>query len=308
MKKQMKWLVLILVLTSIVALLPHGNSQGVLYRVSGGENEMYLLGSIHIGSREMYPFGQSIQKAILQADALVFECDTQSERAMADTRSLMQYAAGDELAAHVSAECMEKLSRVAEKAGYDMTALERLKPWAITSLFSMETLAAQMGTGDVSQASKLGVENAVHRYEKEKRILYLETASEQLGLMDAFSPSLQEYLLEDACNAILEPEKALDEDLRHWPEWWKTGNAQAFAETYLRGLEKEERPELTREYHETLMTRRNRSMAQSLAQMLEDSEIGDSFVTVGLMHLVLPNDSILDELQQMGYQVEKIEN
>lgn len=310
MKKRKRWIALaaLLVLALSVALYPRGHSRGIFYRVSGGENEMYLLGSIHIGSRGMYPFGPAIQKALERASVLIFECDTQSQQAMADTQALMLYPEGDGLSAHVSAECLAKLTHAAQKTGYDITALESIKPWAVTSLFSMETLAAQMGTSDVQKASELGVENAVHRKSEGKKIRYLETVSEQLGLMDAFSPALQEYLLNDACTAILEPEKALDEDLKKWPEWWTQGDAQAFASSYLEGLKKEARPDLAREYHDALVSQRNRSMAQTLAVLLEDPETGDSFVTVGLMHLVLPGDSILDELQQMGYQVEKIES
>ena len=30
------------------------------------------------------------------------------------------------------------------------------------------------------------------------------------------------------------------------------------------------------------------------------------FVTVGLLHLVLPEDSVLGELKAMGYQVEQV--
>jgi len=310
MKKQKKWIALAaaLILLLVFAVYPHGGSQGIFYRVSGGKNEMYLLGSIHIGSSQMYPFGPAIQKALREADTLIFECDTQSAQAVADTQALMNYPVGDDLSAHVSAECMKMLSRAAQKTGYDSAALRGIKPWAITSMLSMETLAAQMGTDDVQKASRLGVEAAVHRKEKGKRVLYLETAAQQLALMDHFSPALQEYLLTDACKAILEPEKALDKDLQKWPEWWSDGDAQAFSDSYLAGLRQESRPDLAQEYHHALVTQRNQNMAQTLAQLLEDPDAGNSFVTVGLMHLVLPGDSVLHELQQMGYLVEKIEN
>ena len=34
-------------------------SRGVLYKVSGTKGSLYLLGSIHVGSEGMYPFGES---------------------------------------------------------------------------------------------------------------------------------------------------------------------------------------------------------------------------------------------------------
>ena len=51
-------------------------SAGLLYRVTGGKSELYLLGSIHVGSEEMYPMGQHILDALEAADVLAFECDT----------------------------------------------------------------------------------------------------------------------------------------------------------------------------------------------------------------------------------------
>ena len=47
-------------------------------------------------------------------------------------------------------------------------------------------------------------------------------------------------------------------------------------------------------------------MAASLAQMLEEEDPRSFFVTIGLMHLVLPEDSVLYELTRMGYTVERM--
>ena len=55
-----------------------------------------------------------------------------------------------------------------------------------------------------------------------------------------------------------------------------------------------------------MITRRNRRMAEGLRALLEDGEGEKIFVTVGLLHLVLPEDSVLGELKAMGYQVEQV--
>lgn len=293
----------ILVLTAV--LLPSEESTGIFYRVSGGRQDMYLLGSIHIGSKEMYPFGDAVRNALKEAEMLVFECDTQSTEAADMTAQMMHYD-GQTLAEHVSADCMTDVKNVAQKLGYDVKAFETLKPWAVTSLLSMDTLSAEMGTKDVHEAASLGVETMVRKQIGNKPVFYLETVQEQLSMLDSFSPELQEYLLASACEAILSPETAVDEELAMWPEWWKDGNAQAFATSYLAGLEKEEKPDLAHEYHAALITGRNRSMVQKLQTLLEGEN--SCFVIVGLMHLVLPGDSILTELEAMGYQVEKIES
>ena len=45
-------------------------SAGILYRVTGGKSDLYLLGSIHVGSEDMYPLGQHILDAMEAADVL----------------------------------------------------------------------------------------------------------------------------------------------------------------------------------------------------------------------------------------------
>lgn len=286
--------------------LASGSSQGIFYRISGGKNEMFLLGSIHAGSREMYPMSLAIRNAIQNADTMVYECDTASPEAQQTTAQMMK--SEQPLSERIAPECYNKLEQAAVKLGYSMASFEQLEPWAVTSTLTLAAAAQEMESGSGKAASALGVENMVRRQANGKRVQYLETVQEQLGLMESFSADLQEYLLDSACQAVLEPENVSgsDADVERWPGWWKEGNAQAFADSYLLGLTKETDPELAREYHHALMTVRNRSMARLLQAMLENDEPHSYFVTVGLMHLVLPGDSVIAELEAMGYQIEQI--
>ena len=167
-----------------------------------------------------------------------------------------------------------------------------------------------MGTEDIAQAMELGVEQQIALLAEEKNVRYLETAREQLEVMDGFSPELQEYMLQTSCTSILYPEliSEVDASLSLWPHWWAQGNAEAFAQNYQDGMESDPEPELMQEYHDKLLFERNQRMAAGLREMLESEEEHSYFVTVGLLHLVLPQESIVYELEQMGYTVEKIMN
>ena len=309
MKKVWKYSLLMAgVLAAAVAVqqLSQQPGQGIFYRVSGGKNEMYLLGSIHVGNRDMYPFSNAIQSALEKADQFVFECDTTSPEAIAATSQMM---ASDKLLSDtISEECYQQLECAAEKMGYAMESFEHLKPWAVTSTLTVADAAREMDVGNSRRAAAYGVENMIRKAIGGKDVVYLETAAEQLGLMERFSPQLQEYLLSSACDAVLNPDhiSGMDEDIELWPEWWKEGNAQAFADSYVRGLAKETSPELAREYHQALMTTRNQQMAQKLHSMLQSETEHCYVVTIGLMHLVLPEDSVIAQLQAMGYTVEQI--
>jgi len=173
---------------------------------------------------------------------------------------------------------------------------------------SVAAAADEMESGNSRSASSLGVENMVRRQIKGQSAAYLETVEQQLRPMEAFSPELQEYLLLSACQAVLNPEETsgTDQDVEHWPQWWRDGNAQAFADSYRHGLESEKSPELAMEYHQSLLVRRNQHMAQKLQTMLESEETHRYVAVVGLMHLVLPEESVISQLESMGYQVEQI--
>lgn len=289
MKRAIAWGMAALALLAVLLLTGvSGGSQGVFYRVLGGRNEMVILGSIHAGSREMYPMSQAIRRALRGADVLVFECDTQSAEAVAASQRLMYYPQGETLADHISPACFERVQSV-------LPGAERMKPWAAVSLLALQNMADEAGA-----SGNLGVETQVRKLGGSKPREYLETAEEQLLIMDGFSPELQEYLLWDAVDP------AADEDVQHWPGWWAQGDAEAFARSYREDLAQEERPDLAQEYHASLITARNLRMAQRLAQMLEDGQGESYFVTVGLMHLVLGEDSVLGELEKLGYTIEKI--
>lgn len=300
MKKRIILLALVvcLALAALYALQPQ--SRGIAYRITDGKNEMIVLGSIHIGSKAMYPLNHELRDAIRQADALVFECDTDSPEVKQVTQEMMFYSGEERLSDHISAETRAHIAQTAQKIGMDDALLETMKPWAITSMLSVEDTSAQMGRATAER----GVERVVRKKGANKPHLYLETAAEQLSLMDRFSPELQEYLLETACEAILTGTS--DEDLQNWPKWWAEGKAEAFADSYLKSQQAEKKPELAKEYHHSLITIRNQHMAQKLDELLQQGEGKRYFVTIGLMHLVLPDDSVLRELENMGYQVEAI--
>ncbi len=290
------------------ACAPREGSVGVLYRVKGGRNALYLLGSIHVGSDAMYPFGAHILDALNASEVLGFECDTQSAEAAATSAAMMRLKEGQTLETQVSAACYALVKEAAPKAGYEMQTLDALKPWAAMSLLNTAASAVQMGEQSAQKALSLGVEAAVRKQGAGKPRVWLEDTQAELGVLDGFSPALQEYLLTSACQLLLEPDKAkgMDADITKWPEWWRTGDVEAFAASYQRGMALETEAALAEEYHQKLVTERNLRMAQTLAQWLEAPEPHSCFVTIGLLHLALPGDSVLCALEDMGYTVERV--
>ena len=72
-KGKWKWM---LILAEVTGLLLGATSctetgepcRGILYRVTGGKNEMMILGSIHVGNERMAHFDGKLQQALKKAD------------------------------------------------------------------------------------------------------------------------------------------------------------------------------------------------------------------------------------------------
>ena len=138
-------------------------SAGILYRVTGGKSDLYLLGSIHVGSEDMYPMGQHILDAMEAADVLAFECDTASAQAQAAYQELMRCPEGDTLESRVSADTYALVRQAAQKAGYRMDSLNALKPWAVMSMLNTEAVAATLEARGTKASAALGVEEQVRK-------------------------------------------------------------------------------------------------------------------------------------------------
>ena len=283
------------------AVLGEGGSDGLLYHVTGGSGEAWILGSIHIGSPDMYPFGQHILSALESADTLVLESDSDSDESAALALSLM--AADTPLQNRISGDTYALLEQVCKRTGYSLSYLSTLKTWGIVTLLSTQVNAVEMGMEDISAAASYGVETQIKQLADGKHRLFLEDLRESMLVMDDFSPELQEYLLKDACQALLNPQTT---DTALYPSWWRDGDAQAFAGSFMLDTQDETAAPLMEEYVDKLLTRRNQAMAKKIHSLLEDGQGHRYFITIGLMHLVLEDDSVLTQLASMGYQVDRL--
>lgn len=290
------------------AVEAESQARGILYRVRHEGITVYLLGSIHIGNQEMYPFGDTLLAAMEASDTFVFECDTTSGDAVKATLKAMYYQDGTKLTDVLPEELYEKLEAASALRAYSVSSFVKMKPWAVMSTLSMDASAVQMGMDSLGDAANFGVDAYVRAYatQNKKEIGYLETTEEQLEVMDGFSMPLQEYLLDSTLSAILEPStaKGLDASMGEWPDWWKAGNVTAFVQSFHQGEEEESRPDLAAEYCESLIYKRNVNMADRTETLLLGGGEDTYFVTVGLLHLVLPEHSVVKCLEDKGYTVE----
>jgi len=283
--KRAAWMIALL--TSLPLSLPRaaatGTAQPLFWTVQVGKGTAYLLGSIHVGTPDMYPLPAAIEKAFDDARALAVEADVASEAA--GSMEFLQKAAyppGETLKDHLSPQTWERVAAKLNESGLPVEMLTPLKPWAA---------AMMLINGEIA---KLGVsaQNGVDRYfldkaRGKKPIVELEGVAQQIALFDSFSEKEQELFL----LSTLEESDALSKSLDTLVTAWRRGDAKALEDT-LSPLRNN--PQFAGLY-KRLLDDRNVAMAQKIAARLEAGE--NLFVVVGAGHLVGPG-SVVDILKR----------
>lgn len=282
---------------------PAAESSPLLWIVTSPEGEeLHLFGSIHAAEEELYPLPKYISSVFESSDSLAVEADIiayeEDLQGQMETSMKMMYPAGQKITDEIDAELVERAKAVLTEAeeelnlGVPISVLEGFRPtmW-ITALESLALqksgLSAEYGldTYFLQEAKARGME-----------ILEIESIDAQMDMFTGFSPPLQAYLLESALNVEL---SAFGLKLLY--EQWKLGSEEALSLMVIPS-DTGESAEISAEYMDALITRRNITMADAAKRyMAEDKNV---FFVVGIGHM-LGDGGIVDLLKQDGYTVEK---
>lgn len=317
---------------------PENSPTPLFYRVTGADGqEMWLLGTIHIGDARTGSLPQEIYDAFYSADAFAIECnnDAFSEQAEEDEKlqelisDCYYYGDGTTARDHIVTEDLyETAVQMLKATGnyYFNTEYEMVHLWSSY----LDNYYLQQG---YALTSEKGVENRLIALAEEAEIPIWEVGSVQLQMemMANYSEHLQEVLL---YSAMASGAKENWESSLELYELWCAGDVAALTEKIageekweileedidLESLEGEdlERAQavladleninaqlaaLQEEYEKAISYDRNEGMLEVAKQYLES---GDTvFYAVGLAHLLAEN-GLVKTLQDAGYTVELV--
>ncbi|MFJ7952185.1 TraB/GumN family protein [Lysinibacillus sp. NPDC096418] len=272
-------------------------SKGVAWVVEDEDTKVYLLGSIHVGTPDLYPFNKKLLTAFDESDALLVEVNLFNQKELEYLAGKAMYTDGTTLRENVSADTYTKVEKVAQQYQLPMEQLVLQKPWALSSTLSL------LGSDDSFGLSR--EEMTMHGIDmyflssallQEKPIIELEGIKAQTDMFDGLSPEAQEQSLVATVDSILEPSAENGKDImQNWFSSWKKGEILAFTESFKK-TEGEDS-----EFNEMLFGLRDEQMAKKIVSLLEDEE-GEYFVVVGAGHFTV-DKNIRYHLEQSGYDV-----
>ena len=275
------------------ALAPlHAQNRDFIWKASRGQSIVYLVGSVHLLSKDYYPLSPALDKAFKETDLLVEELHlgqmAQVESQMTIlTRGMLP--SGQTLDKVVSAATFGLVRERVKSLGLPIEPLSRFKPWALAlTLLGLEWQAAGFD-------AELGLDK--HFYDQAvaagKEVQGLETIEFQISRFDEMTMEEQDRMLASTLRE-LETEKAAVTTLA---DAWKAGDAATVEKIVLQELRKE--PGM----YQRLLVDRNKDWIPKIEALF--SRKGRSFVVVGAAHLVGP-DGLLALLKAKGYKIEQL--
>lgn len=262
-----------------------------LWQVDGPHGERaWLFGTIHALPDPVDWRSQRVDAAMAEADRLVMEIAAiEDSKAIAAEFARLDATPGlPPLAERLPPEQRPQLAAVLARTGIPAGKLDGSESWAAALMLAQ---ALQNLTGSDSGN---GIDRAVARAMRGKRLGELEGAARQLALFDGLPESEQRQLLG---HAISGDSDGAAETAR-LARGWSRGDMALLEAEAGRGMLAD--PEL----REALLTGRNRDWAGQLDTMLRGG--GRPFVAVGAMHLAGP-DGLPALLSARGWKVTRLQ-
>lgn len=263
-----------------------------VWHVRGVQNDIYLLGSLHLLRESDYPIPSAIYDAYDDADRLIMEIDMDDIDPIATQVMISELGMiqdGRELRDLMGSRLYSKAEAYAEEIGIPLDMLANVEPW-----FAAITV-------DNLNILRLGFDPAhgieMHLMQKArsdgKEITGFETERQQMELLDNLSLKAQRALLIQSLAEGVEIEAVMDDLIRAW----RYGDMSYLDEYLLAEMRKD------RELFRVLVVDRNKAWAVRIEKLLRERD--NYLIVVGAAHLA-GRDGVPSLLDRRGHEVEQL--
>lgn len=266
----------------------------LLWKVSDQDNSVYLLGSFHLLKADDYPLSPDIDTVFADAENVVFEVPPSqlTDPLLAQKMQEMAgFSDGGSLSQVLPPDVREKMGQVLGKER--AAQMDTMEPWFI-NLGLLIGISQQMGF-KADQGLDLHIARMAEA--ASKPVSGLETADQQLAVLDATPMDEQIAGLRDFFNKPGEVPRMLNET----HQAWRNADVGKLSSLVIDEVRRE-----TPVTYRIINVERNDAWVPKLQAMLDGAGDGnDTLVVVGAMHLI-GEDGVVEKLRAKGYQVERI--
>ncbi|MBI4906519.1 MAG: TraB/GumN family protein [Acidobacteria bacterium] len=270
------------------------SKKGLYWKATSGKNSLFLLGSIHIGNKEMYPLAKEIEEGFDGSSVLFVEVDMNHIDMMKLQTLVMEkgmYKDGDSLWNHISPEARKKVEAFCEQSGFPSIAAGKMRPWMFSMFATMWPLMKKGGM-DVNLGIDMYFMGKQEKIKDRMRVQEIETAEQQLDMLASLDGKLQEAQLV----SVMEMASGAGR-IEEIQKIWIDGDGDKLDQlmTQMSGGET----------MKVLITDRNKKMADAAEAFLKGAEKAQGFFVVGAAHMV-GKEGIVRLLEKKGFAVERV--
>lgn len=273
-----------------LAFILSAHAKSPLWKVSKGDDYLYIGGTIHLLGYNDYPLPAEFEKVYKNSKILIFETDmggAQSPEFQEKIEKAMKYSDGSTLKQHLKPETYAALEAYLKTLSIPIEAFEDFKP----SMVSM--------TLSVMELQRLGVNGAgvdlfynSKAVDDHKTIGKLETLDEQISFLKKMGEGdPDEFIL-----YTLREIKNMKTVFNEMKKAWRQGDVNKLAEIGIKPLQ------AFPETYQMILVDRNKAWVPQIEVMMKTKEI--EMILVGALHLA-GKESVLNQLKALGYKIEQ---
>jgi uncharacterized protein YbaP (TraB family) len=283
---------------ALAAPIQAQSTRNFIWRITGprgaqaANGTIYLVGSIHLLTKDYYPLNPALDTAFQDSDLLVEEANLDEVLAPAAQVLLLGRGllpANQSLDKVVAPSTYALVTERVKALGMPLEPLSRFKPWMLAmTLVEFEWQKAGFDAA-------LGLDKHFHDRAKVdgRAVQGLETVEFQISLFDQMTADEQDHMLASSLKSI-DTEQA---NVIKLTNAWKAGDVATVERIVLDDVKDDP---VT---YQRLIVARNRTWLPKLEALFPRA--GHAFVVVGAAHLVGP-DGLLASLRAKGYQVDQL--
>lgn len=272
------------------------DANGFQWKVTKGEDTMYLVGTIHLTNPSYSYINSNISKMLEETDGLGVEVDLSQPTLSSMANHYNYLPEGQTIESQLTAEEIDKLKDICTQTTLPYDTVKTLTP---STLLSTLTSYFYMSVG--SNGTALDLELIKKFNSSKKEVIEIEKAEDQFKILGELQniTTLKEFLKATEKGKFEESHKATLDETKELTTAYIEGN-----EKYLEDQANKMKETDVNSYNKMLKDR-NIGMVNKAEEIFNKK--GTHIVAVGSLHF-FGEDGIVRMLQDRGYNVEKLKD
>ncbi len=269
------------------------SAQSSVWKVSDGDQTLYLGGTCHILRKSDLPLPVEFEQAYAKADSMAFEVDPAVLQDPSFAMRLMaesSYRDGRTLKSVLSEEAYKALAEQCTKSNLPIEVLHKIKPGMAVMMVTIQELTK---AGVTQEGVDVQFGNRAHA--DGKPVASLETADFQLKLITSLGEGMESEMVLYSIQDLDQVAELFDEIIAAW----RIGDLDTISRLFVEDMT--EFPEI----YDLMLKDRNDRWIPQIEAMLKTEPT--EFVLVGVGHMP-GEDGLIALLKAKGYEVEQFVN